>query len=108
MRLSASAALAVMVLVLGGCNQGELEELRTKVDELERSVQDKNFQIIQLEDQLDSARAAAEEVRSAFNDLSFEIDNFTDGYTNWRHIVPSVIIEAMDVDSKLRALEACL
>ena len=72
-----------------------------------------NMVAIQLQQELQTSREKVAEltdqlgkVRSSFDSLKSKIEEFSDGTTNWRDIVPEVEEEAETLDSELADAEA--
>ena len=57
------------------------------------------------QDDLDNVESASENVRRAFGEVEDQVSRFSDGYTNWRDIVPDAESAIDDLDHCIRELD---
>lgn len=79
------AILFATIIVLAGCNDRELRDLR-----------DEN---IQLQSRVDELEAKIEDAKGKAGDLESEVSRFSD--ENWQDVVPDVESAAQEVSSAL-------
>ncbi len=79
------AILCAIILILSGCNDRELKDLREENSELRSRV--------------DELEAKIEDAKGKADDLESEVSRFSDG--DWQDVVPDVESAAQDVSSAL-------
>ncbi|MBV6503525.1 MAG: hypothetical protein AKCLJLPJ_01605 [Fimbriimonadales bacterium] len=101
-----SRKLSVLWLVIlgflgSGCDSG-------RVGELESLVTTQEERIAELETKFSEAQDHFEMVKRRFDDLQSAVDTFSDGFTNWRDVVPDVEWATSHLKAALDDLESDL
>jgi len=100
---------SALLLVMSGCEDSEkIELLQVEIAQKQARIEELESDLIHLEEEFAVVRSASEELTTEFRELQLAIDDFSDGYSNWRDVVGEVQSEADHVKNKVEELEATI